>query len=313
VTSAGEPLVTVLMAARNHEPFAADAASSVLTQDFERLELIAVDDASDDATPEILAQCAAEAPPGRMRVIRHDRQRGIAETRAHALSLARGEFIGLLDSDDLWLPGKVGPQAERLTEEPGVGLVHAEFEAFESETGEPLSWGARDWSPDADPLLELVRLGCFVMTGTTLIRRSAIEQRGLGFVNPGYPSYDDYLLFLTIALDWAFAHEPRVVMRYRRHEGNLTNVLFADNLARARASVLEQFVERFPEAKGRLGSVLRRTLALQLVTAAANERRGSKVRAARWTVAAVRQHPTAALGAVARIGGNKVARALAAK
>ena len=130
------------MAARNHEAYAADAAASVLDQDYERLELIAIDDCSDDATADVLEDCAAEAPPGRMRVLRHERQEGIAETRAHALSLAQGELIGLLDSDDLWLPGKVGPRSS-CSAEPDVGLVHAEFEAFDSETGRPVPWGSR--------------------------------------------------------------------------------------------------------------------------------------------------------------------------
>jgi glycosyltransferase involved in cell wall biosynthesis len=285
------------MAARNHEQFAADAAASVLGQDYERLELVAVDDASDDPTADVLEQCAAEAPPERMRVVRHERQIGIAETRAHALGLARGELIGVLDSDDLWLPGKLGPQVELLAAHPEAGLVHAEFEAFESETGRTIPWGLRDWNRDADQLVELVRLGCFVMTGTVLIRRTAIERRGVGFVNPGYPSYDDYLLYLIIALDWRLAHDPRTVMRYRRHPGNLTNVLFAENVYHARAKLLEGFVRSFPEARERLGLEYRRTMARLLVSAAAREHREDKVQATRLVWAAMSQHPPAALGA----------------
>jgi len=295
-----KPLVSVLMAARNHEQYAAAAVASVLEQDYEQLELIAIDDASDDATPDVLEQCAAEAPTGRIRVMRHRRQEGIAETRAHALSLARGEFIGLLDSDDLWLPGKVGPQVEILVSEPDVGLTHAEFEAFDSATGQPMPWAPRDWDRDADPLVELISFGNFVMAGTVLMRRGAIETRGLGFVNPGYPSYDDYLLFLAIALDWRFAHEERTVMRYRRHQGNLSSVLFADNIARDRKDVIEAFLERFPETNERLGAERRRTMARLLIAAAAQERRRSVAQATRWVWAAVREHPSAAFGEVGR-------------
>lgn len=151
------------------------------------------------------------------------------------------------------------------------------------------------------------------MTGTTLIRRSAIEQRGLGFVDPGYPSYDDYLLFLTIALDWRFAHEDRVVMRYRRHAGNITNALFAENLPRARAGLVQQFVRRFPESRARLGGELRRTLARQLVLAATIERRRSRLRAARWTLGAFGRYPPAALDETVRVVRDKVTRVLAAR
>jgi glycosyltransferase involved in cell wall biosynthesis len=295
------PLVSVLMAARNHERYVAAAAASILEQDYDPLELIAVDDASDDATPDVLERCAAGAPPGRMRVVRHERQQGIAETRAHALSLAGGKLIALLDSDDLWLPGKLGPQVDLLIARPDVGLVHAEFEAFNSDTGQPIPWGSRDWDRDGDQLVELVRLGCFIMPGTGLIRREAIERRGVGFENPGYPSYDDYLLFLTIALDWQIAHEPRTVMRYRRHPGNLTNVLFSGNLARARANLLEKFLYRFPEAGERLGGERRRTLAQLLVAAAAHNPRRDRLNSVRWALEGFRQHPTAALNEAGRV------------
>ncbi|HEY6836874.1 MAG TPA: glycosyltransferase [Gaiellaceae bacterium] len=301
------PLVSVLMAARNHEAYAAEAAASILDQDYDRLELIAIDDASDDATPDVLEEFARKTEHGRMRFVRHERQEGIAETRAHALSLARGELIGLLDSDDLWLPGKLGPQVELMAAEPDVGLVHANFEAFESESGQRVPWGSRAWDRDADQLVELVRLGCFVMPGTALIRRTAIEQRGVGFENPGYPSYDDYLLFLTIALDWRLAYEERTVMRYRRHRGNLTTVLFAGNVARARAKVLEDFLRRFPEAEERIGAERRRTRARLLVAAAVQERNRDRVQATRWAWAALREHPPAALGEAGRAARARLA------
>jgi glycosyltransferase involved in cell wall biosynthesis len=303
-----EPLVSVLMAARNHDRYAEQAVRSVLDQDYERLELIAIDDASDDATADVLDQCLAESPKGRMRVVRHERQEGIAETRAHALSLAGGELIGVLDSDDLWLPGKLSPQVELLTSEPDVGFVHAEFQAFDSATGAPVPWGDRTWNREADPLVELVRLGCFVMTGTVLMRRAAVEERGVGFINPGYASYDDYLLFLTIALDWRIAHEDRLVMRYRRHPGNLTNVLFSGNLARARANLLERFVGMFPEARERLGAELRQTEAELLVRAAVQERGRSNTRALRWALSAFRRDPATAFRASAQAVRTRIAR-----
>jgi hypothetical protein len=144
------------------------------------------------------------------------------------------------------------------------------------------------------------------MTGTTLIRRTAIDRRGLGFVDPGYASYDDYLLYLTIALDWEIAHDERVVMRYRRHSGNLTNVLFAGNLPWARASLLELFVKRFPDASDRVSGQLRRTRAEQLVLAAAHERHSSRRRAARWVVSAARQDLQTSLRTAFRVARDKL-------
>jgi glycosyltransferase involved in cell wall biosynthesis len=308
-TIEGEPLVSVLMAALNHERFAAEAVRSVLDQDYERLELIAIDDASDDATPELLEQYAAEAPPGRMRVVRHERREGIAETRAHALRLAHGELIGLLDSDDLWLPGKLGPQAALLRDEGDVGLVHGEYEAFDSDSGETIPWGSRDWDRDGDQLVELVRQ-TFIMCGSVLVRRSAIDRRGVGFVETGYPGYDDYLLWLTIALDWRIAHEDRKVMRYRRHAGNLSQMLVdSANPARARAGILELYASMFPEAEERTGGELRRMIARHLISAAARERSRSNTRALRWTLSAFRRDPSTALAAFTQTSVERFAPA----
>jgi glycosyltransferase involved in cell wall biosynthesis len=300
-----QPLVSVLMAARNHAAFAADAVASVVEQDYGPLELIAIDDASDDETADVLEDCAAAAPRGRMVVVRHERQEGIAATRAHALRLARGDFIGLLDSDDLWLPGKVRPQIELLEAEPMVGLTHAAFEAFNSDTGQAVPWDP-EWDLDADQLVELVRRGCFIMTGTTLIRRAAIDTRGVGFVSLDYASYDDYLLYLTIALDWRFAYEDRTVMRYRRHGGNLTNVLFAGNLPRARLDLLAEFLHRFPEARERLGAERRRTLARLLIRAAVYDRTRDPAQAAGSVLSGLRQNPVAALGEITSVVRNRL-------
>ena len=303
-----QPLVSVLMAARNHAPFVADAVVSILEQDYEPLELIAIDDASDDVTADVLEDCAAAAPRDLMRVVRHERQEGIAATRAHALRLARGEFIGLLDSDDLWMPGKVRPQVELLLAEPKVGLTHAAFEAFNSDSGEPVPWDP-EWNLEDDQLVELVRQGCFVMTGTTLIRRAAIDTRGVGFVAPNYASYDDYLLFLTIALDWELAYEPRTVMRYRRHHGNLTTVLFAQNLARARLDLLAEFLRRFPEAAERLGPEHRRTVARLLVRSARNEYARHPARAPGSVLSGFGHDPVSALREIGDMLRNLKARA----
>ena len=97
-------------------------------------------------------------------------------------------------------------------------------------------------------------------------------------------------------------------MRYRRHAGNLTNVLYAQNVPRARLNLVEQFVRRFPEARSRLGGELRRTLARQLVLAAAIERRRSRLRAARWAANAVGRDPAVAFGEAARVVRSKLAR-----
>ena len=128
-----------------------------------------------------------------------------------------------------------------------------------------------------------------------------MERRGPAFVDPGYPSYDDYLLYLTIALDWQFAYEraDRDALSAARLR-NLTNVLLAGNVSRARLNLLEDFVRRFPEVASRLGRERRRSRARLLVGAAAYESHLDRAQAMRSAWAAVRQHPPAALAEAGR-------------
>ena len=264
------PLVSVLMACRNNVPFVEEAVESVLAQDYGQVELVAIDDASTDDTATRLA-ALARRHPGRIRFLRNTGQRGIAAVRSQALSEARGQLIALLDGDDLWLPHKLTRQVALLERHPDACLVHGGYEAFSNATGEEVSWDSYDGPRDGFILRSLFCAGCFVMSGTVVLRREAMRARAIGFRDTGMLSYDDYWLYLVLSLDRPVVYEPTVGFRYRRHGGNLTEQLFAKNVHLARIRLLEQFVSAYPEAGGKLGPARRRGLAGHWLQAAAFE------------------------------------------
>ena len=149
-------------------------------------------------------------------------------------------------------------------------------------------------------LRELWIRGCFVMSGTVMIRRSAMARRSVGFEDHGLLSYDDYFLYLALALDFPFAFIDEVFFRYRRHGGNLTEQLYADNVNVRRITLLRSFLARFPDARERLGPARRRGLARHWLDAATFERAaGHPARAARYALRAGASDPRAAATAVA--------------
>jgi len=121
--SGGErPLVSVIVPAYQAEAFLGEALESALGQDHGRLEVIVVDDGSTDRTAEIAAAHG-------VRVI-GQRNRGPAAARNAGLAVAGGEFLTILDADDVWPPERLSRQVAHLRENPRDGLVMGLTEVF---------------------------------------------------------------------------------------------------------------------------------------------------------------------------------------
>lgn len=106
------PLVTCGITAFNAEKTVERAIRSALAQSWRPIEIVVVDDASTDATGEILARLAADHPE--IRVFRQEKNGGVAITRNRILSEARGEFVAFFDDDDESLLQRVTAQVNRL-------------------------------------------------------------------------------------------------------------------------------------------------------------------------------------------------------
>jgi glycosyltransferase involved in cell wall biosynthesis len=115
-------LVSTIIPVFNRPALLTEAVASVLTQTHRPIEIIIVDDGSTDETP-IVAKDLAERHPELIRYVRKERG-GCAHARNAGLSLAAGEFIQLLDSDDLLLPEKFALQIRGLREHPECGLSY---------------------------------------------------------------------------------------------------------------------------------------------------------------------------------------------
>ena len=107
-----KPLVSIVVPAHNAAEFIDDTIHSVLGQTYEDFELIVVDDASSDATLEVVEQFS----DARIRVIKCKRNGGAAKARNRGVLAARGRYICFLDADDLWQPDKLERQLEFMKE-----------------------------------------------------------------------------------------------------------------------------------------------------------------------------------------------------
>lgn len=210
------PTVSVIMPAYKVADYIGEAIESVIAQTYTDWELIVIDDGSPDDSGAIAASYAA--CDRRIRVARQDNG-GLSAARNHAIRLARGELVAILDSDDLWLQSFLAAQVALLQQHPDIDVV----------TGNAWNLGSwRDgtpWRPYPDhrpqpSLMEILRdeEAIFIMA---VVRRRVFE--GIGGFDETLRSNEDYHFWLRAALaGFRFMRNDRPLGYYRRREGSLS-------------------------------------------------------------------------------------------
>ncbi|MGE0876470.1 MAG: glycosyltransferase family 2 protein [Burkholderiales bacterium] len=164
------------------------ALESVFSQTVRPFEVIAVDDASTDGTPELLEELRSELPEGWLRIVRSTVNRGPSAARNEGWEAARGEFVAFLDADDSWMPRKIEVQHHVMAENPGVALS-AHLHAFNRDSAVARqASGCRDIS-----FQDLLWRNRFV-TPSVMIRRD-IPLR----FRPEQRHMEDHLLWMQLA------------------------------------------------------------------------------------------------------------------
>ncbi len=113
------PKISVVIASYNHEKYVRAAIESVLSQSFQDFEILVTDDGSVDRT---VAEVRAIADP-RLSLVALPRNGGACAAINASILRAAGEYVAILNSDDVFLPGKLDKQVRYLDENPGVAAV----------------------------------------------------------------------------------------------------------------------------------------------------------------------------------------------
>ncbi len=215
------------------------AIDSVLAQAYENWELILVDDASTNSeTLEALPRLVAL--DSRIQLVRREENGGISVASNDALALAKGEWVGFLDHDDLLEPDALFEIARLLQSHPDADLIYSDEDRL-TENGYEKPLLKPDWSPDY--FLSYNYLAHF-----TCLRRSLLQK--VGAFKPQYDGVQDYDLFLRVSEQTQrIYHVPRVLYHWRR-----TDTSTADNIRRkpkaleAGKHAIEEHLQRRGEA-----------------------------------------------------------------
>ncbi|OQW37439.1 MAG: hypothetical protein A4E19_13630 [Nitrospira sp. SG-bin1] len=150
-----QPLVSVVIPTYNRGYCLQRCLDSVLIQSYQNVEILLIDDGSEDGTGELVKRLY----DGDIRIrYVYKNNKGVAAARNHGLRLAGGEFVALLDSDDIWKPWKLELQLAVMAHLPEVGMVWTDMEAIDA-TGNVCDpkylrtmYHAYGWFPDSASL-----------------------------------------------------------------------------------------------------------------------------------------------------------------
>jgi len=211
------PAVSVIMPVRDGGDYLDAAVDSILQQSFRSLELILVDDHSEDAA---ISRLSSADP--RLAVLENP-GRGVSSAFNTGLGLARGDFIARMDSDDVSLPDRIASQYRYFQDHPDVDVCGACAEIFtDGEMGggniRYQAWLNACRSPGA--IHRELFIESPIPNPTAMFRREAILRLG-GYGDPDWP--EDYDLFLRAdALGMRMGKPEPVLLRWREHARRLT-------------------------------------------------------------------------------------------
>jgi glycosyltransferase involved in cell wall biosynthesis len=243
------PLVSVILPVFDRAASVGRAIESVLSQTWDDLELLIVDDGSTDGTEALL-----ERYRGSVTVIRQSNQ-GAYAARNLALRHARGSLIAFIDSDDAWLPRKLERQVPLMR--PEIGLVYGDIDIVTAPQDDAPRIGHTGFGrvrPHRGRVLKRFTEANFVPTCTALVRRSALEEIG-GFLQHSRLSAD-YLAWFRIAKRHAFDFVPAPVAVYTLHEAGISHDLGRSLAARIRLFQDERRQATDPETRRILDQLL---------------------------------------------------------
>ena len=213
--SAKPPTISVVIPAYNAGKYICAAIDSILTQTLQPLEVIVTDDGSTDNTQELIRQYTQD---GRIQCILQ-KNGGISAARNAGIRKGRGEWIALLDADDIWHPRKLELQSAALKQYPDAGLIGCQSYAMDS-AGNPFGT-----IPSITREVNVISLPTLLQcvpfnASTAMIRKECIER--VGYFPVQFRAAEDMLMWWMIAADYPIYNLRASLAGIRNHSSSLS-------------------------------------------------------------------------------------------
>ena len=236
------PKVSVLVPTYNPNPsHLKECMESLLGQTFADFELIIVNDGSTSVNVKEIIDLYDDA---RIRYYENEKNFGISATRNRLIQLAAGEYLAVVDHDDISLPERLQLQAGYLDNNSEIGVVGAFIEEFPKKK-------IRTRPENNFEIEAYLMYTSAIIHPVTMIRKSILLENDVRYDSNFTPA-EDYALWCSLIGKTKFANIPRVLLYYRVHGHNTTIVQSSrmrDSTLRIRREVRRNHPEIFAETR----------------------------------------------------------------
>lgn len=255
------PLVTIGIPNYNYARYITDALNSAVSQEYENLEIIIVDDCSNDNSVEVIEKWIARFTGDiKITLIKNSTNVGIAKVCNIILSNASGKYYQLLDADDILLPGKIKKQVDLLEKNSSCAFVYSNISII-NEAGiitEPdylavVGYDEKDM-PQGNIFKELFHFN-FIPNASVLINTAYAKDIG------GYDEtlqVQDYYLYLTLSSKYDVLYMQVVTAYYRIHSSSLSNTKRSN--AKSIEGVLSLLYRYYPNGDAEIRKEVKRNI-----------------------------------------------------
>jgi len=225
-------LVSVIIPTYNRKKWVSKAIDSVLGQTYKDIELIVVDDASDDGSYEYFQQ-----KYGSKIILLQIEHGGVSKARNAGLEVAKGEWIAFLDSDDYFHDDKIEKQIALIRGNPGYQVAHSE--EIWIRDGVRINPRKQHLKQGGDIFHKSVAL-CSISISTVIVHRDIFAE--LGVFDEDMPACEDYDLWLRVTAKYPVLFDPEyLITKFGGHEDQLSKKYYA--MDRFRIYALDKIIK----------------------------------------------------------------------
>jgi glycosyltransferase involved in cell wall biosynthesis len=235
------PRLSIVITSFNHRAFLVDAIESVLAQTLMPHEIIVADDGSSDGSPDTI-QAYQRRFPGLVKGVFRDTNGGIPKNRNGGLRAVTGDYVGILDGDDWFLPHKLEAQVAALRAAGDATLAYGNFRVVDAQRRHiRLKWTERQ--PSGHVFADIA-------AGKTGLLRTLIADyqavKDAGFMEERFPRHDGLWLTMKLAARCKIAYVDDVLVDKRDHADSDSKTIRSEERLRELAGIYRDLLPMLP-------------------------------------------------------------------